>query len=106
MLMTCRVGDVGEGYCTDNDHNDNITATVVGPGCGAVLAEGMTLALMGDLVIGDDNHAIVAVILTGSGSVTADGVSVARIGDYFEEDASPPKLTGTLITGAASVFAE
>jgi uncharacterized Zn-binding protein involved in type VI secretion len=98
----CRIGDTGEGTCTgpSNDDPHTITGTIL-TGAGTVMCEGSGVSRIGDIIEGNDSHEEIAVILTGSPSVFGEGTQIARIGDYFEGD----DFEGTLITGAATVYA-
>ena len=100
-LPICRIGDTGEGVCTAGGGGSHtITATVI-TGAATVYAEGASVARLGDFVEGNDSHQKLAMIITGSPTGYVEGLPATRIGDFFEG----PKLSGILITGAATVYA-
>lgn len=100
-INVCRIGDTGEGVCTVPHDPHTTTGTII-TGAATVFAEESEVSRISDLIEADCSHAPIAVIITGSPTVFAEGSNVARIGDYFEG----PNYSGTLLTGAATVFAE
>jgi len=92
-----RIGDIGSGTCcVDTPHG---TTGVLVTGAGTVFAEGSQVSRIGDVLV-DNCHGVTGIMVTSSGTVNAEGAGVVRIGDYFTGC-----FSGTLVTGAGTVFA-
>lgn len=97
MPNVSRIEDIGSGTCcVDTPHG---ATGILVTGAGTVFAEESNVSRIGDTVV-SNCHGAVGIMVTSSGTVNAEGAGVVRIGDYFTGC-----FSGTLVTGAGTVFA-
>jgi uncharacterized Zn-binding protein involved in type VI secretion len=90
------LGSVGVGICTCHSSPSSQSGTVI-TGSGTVLANKMSVARIGDIVLAGCGHT--GTLVQGSGTVTAEGIGVSVLTSYFSGC-----FSGTLVSGANNVM--
>jgi uncharacterized Zn-binding protein involved in type VI secretion len=96
-LPIARMSDTGLGDDTCHDSTKHGVTGMILIGAPTVMANGLPVARMTDIVMRGDGHS--GVIIQGSATVMANGLPVARMSDQFVGC-----FTGIIIGGASNVI--
>jgi uncharacterized Zn-binding protein involved in type VI secretion len=92
------MSDMGLGIdgCHSGDDKVGVTGIII-QGAASVMANGLPVARMGDIVMRSDGHS--GIIIQGAATVIVNGLPVARMGDEFTGC-----FTGIIIGGSPNVM--
>jgi len=95
-LPVAIISSVGVGVCSCHKSPQSTSGTVI-QGSGTVLANGMGVARIGDMIVANCGHT--GTLIQGSGTVTAEGIGVSALTSMFVGC-----FTGNIISGANTVL--